>query len=192
MARLPKGYVGTRHETIGSDILSVLQVCTMPNQVLGADLAERLRKVDGDKWYPIQLQLEAMDVLADRVGHAGLIQMGRALFRLSHEERVKQVAKTAGDIVFSLDDMYHHANRGEQIGGWRVLAFSPGLAKLEKTTPHHCWMEEGILAEALRAVDVAAFVNQTECFRKGAEACIYTITSLIQDQRWMGGRARVG
>jgi hypothetical protein len=191
MARQPKGYVGTQHETIGSDILSVLKVCTMPYQVLGADLAERLRKVEANKWYPIQLLLEAMDVLAERVGYAGLLQMGRALFRLSHEESVRQVARSAGDIVFGLDGMYRNANRGEQIGGWRVLAFSPGFAKLEKTTPHHCWMEEGILAEAMRAVDVAAFVNQTECFRKGADACLYTITSLIQDQRWMGGRARI-
>ncbi|HEX4620622.1 MAG TPA: hypothetical protein VH208_03560 [Myxococcaceae bacterium] len=188
---MPKGYVGTQHETIGSDIISVLQVCTMPNQVLGADLAERLRKVKADQWYPIQLLLEAMDILAERVGHAGLIQMGRALFRLSHQARVKEVARSAADIIFSLDDMYHHANRGEQIGGWRVTAFSPGMAKMEKTTPHHCWMEEGILAEALRAVDVAAFVNQTECFRKGAGACVFTITSLIQDARWMGGRSPI-
>jgi hypothetical protein len=189
--RKPKGYRGINHETIGSDILSVLRVCTLPRQVLGAQISDQLADVKPDGWYPISMLLDPMEFMAQRVGHVGLLQMGWALFKLSHEELVKKTARSGADIVFGLDDMYHHANRGQDIGGWRVMAFTPGYAKLEKTTPHHCWMEEGILAEALRAVGIAASVSQSSCFRQGADACIYEIRSPIRDERWMGQRVAI-
>ena len=33
-----------------------------------------------------------------------------------------------------------------------MLGFEPGKAELEKTTPHHCVMEEGIFSAALLAL----------------------------------------
>ncbi len=192
MKRLPRGYRGTNHETIGSDILSVLKVVTFPDRVLGKELHEKLQAVSPEGWYPIDDLLVMMDRIEASIGRAGLVQMGRNLFRLSHEERVKQVAKTAADILFSLDDMYHHANRGEDIGGWKVSFFKPGVAHLEKNTPHHCVMEEGILMEAMRVVGVPVMVTQAECFRNGAALCVYNMTSVVTDQRWMGGREPIG
>jgi hypothetical protein len=186
MDRRPRGYAGTNHETIGSDILAVLHVVTMPEHVLGAEMASRLRAVKPDRWYPISWLLEAMDALAAKLGHFGLVQMGRNLFRLSHEERVSQVLRSAGDVIYGLNDMYHHANRGERIGGWQVMSFLPGRAMLDKTTPHHCAMEEGIVSQALLSLGVPSLVVQRECFRKGAESCVYVVTSSITDLRWMG------
>jgi hypothetical protein len=152
-------------------------------------MAARLRSVKPDGWYPIGWLLEAMDALFAKLGHFGLVQMGRNLFRLSHEQRVKQVATSVADIIYGIDGMYRHANRGEQIGGWQVLNFLPGRALLDKTTPHHCAMEEGILSQALIAVGVPALVVQRDCFRKGAESCVYVVTSTITDARWMGARS---
>jgi len=186
MARKPKGYLGVNHETIGSDILAVYQILKMPEQVLGQDEAQRLAAVNPEAWYPIEWLLELMDKLDRHVGHYGLMRMGRTLFKLSHQERVTQVAKCARDIIYGIDGMYHHANRGRQIGGWRVLKFDPGDAELEKTTPHHCVMEQGILAEALSAVGCPGIVSQRQCFRQGADCCIYTITSSFVDARWAG------
>jgi hypothetical protein len=189
MDRRPRGYDGRNHETIGSDILSVLQVVTMPEHVLGHEMTARLRTVKPDGWYPISWLLETMDALAAKLGHFALVQMGRNLFRLSHEQRVKQVARSAADIIYGMDDMYHHANRGERIGGWEVLSFLAGRAQLDKTTPHHCAMEEGILSQALLAMGVPALVVQGDCFRKGADSCIYVVSSSITDERWMGDRS---
>ena len=110
--------------------------------------------------------------------------MGRELFKLSHEARVTEVAKCARDIVYGIDGMYHHANRGRHIGGWKVLRFEPGFAELEKTTPHHCVMEQGMLTEALLAVGCACNVVQTQCFLDGAPTCIYRVTSAFVDGRW--------
>jgi hypothetical protein len=190
--RWPKGYASKNHETVGSDILSILKVCATPKLILGNALTERLEQVKATQWYPIDLLLEPMEVLAERIGYAGLLQMGRALFKLSHEERARQTLKSAGDLLFGLDGMYRHANRGEKIGGWRVVKFQPGHAELEKTTPHHCWMEEGLLGEAFRTLGVAAFVSQSKCFRQNADACTLVVTSVVKDKSWMGTHPPVG
>jgi hypothetical protein len=178
--------VGVDHTTIGSDILSVLQILKLPEQVIGQEDARRLAEVDPEAWYPISWLLELMEKLDRQVGHYGLLRMGRRLFQLSHEKRVLEVAKSARDIVYGLDDMYHHANRGKQIGGWKVLAFGPGTADLDKNTPHHCVMEQGILSAALAAVGCPGNVEQRQCFRQGADTCIYTLSSSITDARWHG------
>jgi len=188
--RRPRGYLGEDHETIGSDILAVLRILKMPEQVLGKQEWERLKRVEADSWYPIEHLLGLMEILEAHVGPYGLMQMGRRLFELSHKDRVKVIAKSARDIVYGIDDMYHHANKGRGIGGWKVLKFEPGLAELEKNTPHHCVMEQGILTEALLTVGCACNVTQTKCFRDGADVCIYQITSAFIDQRWSGDGAK--
>ncbi|HKY39008.1 MAG TPA: hypothetical protein VJN18_23880 [Polyangiaceae bacterium] len=184
--RRPRGYLGEDHETIGSDILAVLKILKMPEQVLGKQEWERLQRVKAGDWYPIEHLLGLMEILEAHVGPYGLMQMGRRLFDLSHKDRVKVIAKSARDIVYGIDDMYHHANKGRGIGGWKVIKFEPGLAELEKNTPHHCVMDQGMLTEALLTIGCATNVTQTKCFRDGADVCIYQITSAFIDQRWSG------
>jgi hypothetical protein len=189
LQRKPRGYVGLDHETLGSDILSVVAALPMPQRLLGEEVAERLGSVDSDGWYPIAWLLDAMEVLDKRIGNNGLLQMGRKLFDLSHAVQFKANAKSAADLVYGIDGMYRHANRGTGIGGWEVVAFEPGRAELEKTTPHHCVMEEGIFSAALLTLEVPALVHQTACFRRGSDACRFVLTSPVHDQKWMGGRA---
>jgi hypothetical protein len=185
----PRNYTGVDHQTIGSDILAVVAVIpVMPEKTLGKELMDRLAVVKLDGWYPIGLLLDAMDRLDERIGRFGMITMGRKLFEMSHAEQFKKVAKTAADVVYGIDGMYHHANRGKGIGGWEVEVFEPGHAELVKTTPHHCVMEEGILLEALRTLGIPTTVQQRECLRQGADHCRYILQSPITDDKWMGGR----
>jgi hypothetical protein len=185
--RRPKGYVGRDHETIGSDILAVLAILKMPEHVLGADEVKRLTAVDPAGWYPIEWLLDLMDRLDKQVGHYGLLRMGRMLFKLSHEDNLRAGGpRSARDLVYALDGMYHHANRGVGIGGWKVLKFEQGSAELEKTTPHHCVMEQGLLSAAFSAVGCPVMVSQRECFRTGASACLYTLSSTVTDETWSG------
>jgi hypothetical protein len=184
MERKPRGYVGGNHETIGSDILSVVRSLKLPELTLGKELCGKLTSVKPDGWYPIGWLLEAMEIIDARLGGDGLRQMGRLLFKLSHADRVAPAS--ARDIVYGIDGMYHHANRGNGIGGWNVIDFKPGHAELDKTTPHHCAMEEGILGAALQAAGLPTTIKQRQCFRQGAESCVYVIDSTIADQRWTG------
>ncbi len=176
MNRLPRGYVGINHQTIGSDILSILNVIHAPERTLGPELAARLAKVKPDEWSPISLLLEALAALDKKLDSYALKNAGWKLFSLSHAEKAKESVKTARDVVYGINGLYLTANRGVRIGGWNVLAFEPGRAELEKTTPHHCVLEEGILEEALRMVGANAKVTQSRCFRQGADACVFVVT----------------
>jgi len=183
----PKGYVGHRHETLGSDILSVARILKLPEQTLGHERAAKLASVKADQWYPIADLLDLMEALDERVGSMGLLRMGRSLFDLSHKENVRKMASSAKDILYAFDSLYHHANRGDRIGGWHVLKFEPGYAELENTTPHHCMMEQGIMTAALSAVDCPSTVSQSQCIRTtGHDCCIFTVSSMFTDARWNG------
>jgi hypothetical protein len=182
----PRDYVGENHLTVGSDILSVLDAVPLASQVLGPGLTARLQSVKPDGWYAIDLLLEAMDRMADKLGRFALLQMGRKLFHASHAEAFMKVAHSAGDLVFSMNAMYRNANRGNRIGGWDVVLFQPGKAELIKSTPHHCVMEEGILTEALLALQIPALVEQRECVRKAAPYCRYQLVSPVTGELWLG------
>lgn len=181
-------YENPTHETIGSDILAVLRVMKHPEEILGQAWTQRLRNVSPDGWYPIDTLLELLQTLAKKGGHASLVQMGRQLFRDSHQQRLIPELLSAADVLFGIDAMYHHANRGQDLGGWEVKAFGPGRALLKKTTPHHCALEEGILHEALHTVGADALIVQPVCRQHGAAWCELELRSSVRDERWMGSR----
>ncbi|MFO0563321.1 MAG: hypothetical protein U0269_35185 [Polyangiales bacterium] len=198
LGRKPKGYEGLRHETIGSDILAVRDalanlsgaskeedVRNTCRKVLGESAALRIESIDPDRWYPIEWLLEMMETVEAKVGHNGLRRMGRLLFQRTHAANFSQVARVARDVVYGIDAMYNAANRGMRIGGWKVRSFSSSLAELEKTTPHHCSMEEGIISEACSTLGVPAMVSQRECFRNGAECCLFVIVpTSMPEPKW--------
>lgn len=179
-------YENRTHDTLGSDILAVLATMKFPEAVLGQEWCERLQLVEHDGWYPIAMLLELEHEVVRRGGPASLVQMGRQLFRDSHRERLTPALKSARDVVYGIDAMYHHANRGEDIGGWQVLAFAPGRAVLRKTTPHHCALEEGILLEAIHTIGAEVLINHRTCMQAGAPACEFELWSQVRDGRWMG------
>jgi predicted hydrocarbon binding protein len=47
-------------------------------------------------------------------------------------------------------------------------------------------MEQGIFSEALCSVGCPVTVIQTRCHRRGANCCVFRITSSITDTRWTG------
>jgi hypothetical protein len=188
MKRWPKGYVGTDHETIGASLLAVLQILRLPEQVLGSEEVKRLQAVNPKEWYPVGWLLDLMEKIDGVVGHYGLLRMGRRRFELSHQTRAP--VSSARDVVYGIEGMYRFSNRGTDIGGWKVLKFEPGYAELEKTTPHHCVMEQGILSAGLAEAKCPGIISQTQCFRNGADSCLYTISSAITDARWSGERSK--
>lgn len=189
MARtIPDGYVGHDHETIGSDIVGVVLALERIGsrestvRIFGDDWYARLAAVRPDAWYPIATLLDVLDRVHDRIGVNGVRRAGREIFRVSHESRV--APSSARDIVYGIDAMYHHANRGHDIGGWRVERFEPGRAELTKNTPHLCLLEEGILAEGLATAGARSVVTQSECILSGATGCRFVLVSTVTGARW--------
>jgi hypothetical protein len=186
LVRKPRGYVGRDHETIGSDILAVLKILKLPEQVLGEEEARKLAAIKPGSWYPISWLLRLMNRLDEQLGHYALVRLGRTIFKESHEEQALRVLKSARDVLYGLDGMYHHANRGVDIGGWKVARFEAGYAELEKNTPHHCVMEQGILLAACAAVGCPVMIVQKQCFREGADYCLYALSSSLTNEKWCG------
>lgn len=182
-ARKPQGYVGANHETIGTDIISVLKTVNLPEITLGKELADRLRAVKPDQWYPISEMLTLLDRLDERLGSFHLKQVGWTIIQNVPPGGFSRFP-TARALLEGMDETYRYNNRGDEIGHWRVVAFTPTHAELEKTTPHHCVMEEGIIEETLRVVGVSAKVQQTACFRKGAPLCHFRVEPRRPDERW--------
>lgn len=189
--RMPRGYVGIRHETIGSDLLSIEdalhQLSSRPEAaraILGETSAARLTQVKPDGWYPIAWMLDILDAVDARMGHGGLMKMGRMLFRRSHAARTAEELGRGRDVVLGIDGMYHHANRGEEIGGWTVLGMDDEHAVLEKCTPHRCHLEIGILSEAMAIIGCPSLVTEQRCFREGDDTCLFDIRPVTRSAAW--------
>lgn len=182
----PRGYEGLDHETLGSDLLAVQQALTFPFSVLGPARTRQMATVRPEAWYPIRDMLGLIDFLDSKLGAVGLLALGKTIFRISVTPEAKERLKCARDVIFALDSMYRHTNRGAKIGAWSVISFAPGRVELVKTTPHHCVMEEGILLEALASVQVPVTITQSRCLRRGDDHCRFILTSVVTDQRWSG------
>jgi hypothetical protein len=182
--RVPRGYRGIGHETVGSDILSLVDAILMPDAILGAERHARLRALDPATFYPIEDLLDAFEHIDRRLGPDSMRKIGHSIFKLSHEAGVRANCRFAADIVEGIDGMYHRANRGEDIGGWTVLELDDRHALLEKTTPHHCVVEEGILEAGMRAMGVSPRIEQRRCFRRGADACTLHISVVAGAAHW--------
>ena len=97
-------------------------------------------------------------------------------------ERVKRLRPLLG----SFDTLYKAVNRGPGIGCWQVTHFAPGEARLVKTTPFDCVMEEGILEAAFRSLHIPVVIRQAVCRRDGDAHCEIALTSNVVDARWTG------
>lgn len=185
----PRGYVGIEHRTIGSAVLALYHALLLPEEILGTELATRIREMNPNGWYPIADMLDPLEQLAESVGVAGLRKVGRKLFELSHEQRARGVMKSARDIAYGLDLMYREANRGRDIGGWKVLSFESGECQLEKSTPHHCGLDEGLIRAVMAMIDIPVNIEQSRCLRAGDDHCRFVITSVVIGEPWMGAAA---
>lgn len=184
-------YDNPTHETLGSDLLAVLNTLKFPAEVLGKYWAERLQGIESSHWYPVSIHLELQQQVLHRAGRASLVLMGRQQFRDTHHGRLAPVLNSAADVLTRVDHMYRHANRGQKIGGWELLELGPGRAALKKNTPHHCALEEGLLHEALESVGAVSLIAQPACVLMGAKSCELAVSSHVTDERWLGPHPQI-
>ena len=191
LKRRPKGYTGINHMARGHDLIAVLKSVHVPEVTLGPELAARLKKVTPDEWYPIAELLDLLEQLDAKLGAFHLRQVGWTIWQKVPSEAKAQFTG-AQDLLNAFDRTYRLNNKGTGIGGWALTVFEPGRAVIEKTTPHHCGMEQGILEESLRQLGLQARVVQTVCFRNGGDLCRYLVTTNCNDERWFGKGTPLG
>ena len=185
MRRFPKGYLGFDHVTRGGDLLAVLDAIIGPDFILGATLAQKIRKLKPDEWVPIALLMELYEKLSEKLGPYHMKQVGWTIVKRYHASDVLKRFHSAEEVVYALDALYRQGNRGTAIGGWKVTLFTPTRCEMEKTTPHHCGMEEGIVEEMMRTLGISTTVYQTDCLRKGSDLCRFVIEPKGSNPPWM-------
>lgn len=181
---LPRGYVGLDHEVQGIGILSLLDAILVPEQILGRAMMTRLRTVKPTAWYPIADMLEILKELDRKISPDAMRKVGQTVLLQLLVSPFRQLATSPYTFLHAMDQLYHVVNRGTDIGGWKVVSCEPGKALMEKTAPHHCVMEEGILDAGLRALGAPSVILQTSCCRLGADTCRFAISSRVTDARW--------
>ena len=149
---------------------------------------KRIEQVQRDGWYPIGELLEIMDVLDRHFGAEGLRKLGRTIIRMSHAKLANDGVMCPRDFLNNIDRMYRIANRGTDIGGWALASFSSTRAELRKTTVHHCHMEEGIVMQVMEALRAPCRIEQTRCFRRGDDHCLFVLTPALASQPFEGAR----
>jgi hypothetical protein len=175
-----------RHETLGAVLRSLLDAVLLPDQLLGTTDAAELRSLQPDLWYPVDAQIERVKRLHALLGDASLRKVGWSVFALNHEADVRRLHPSVRALLGSFDTLYKAVNRGPGIGGWQVTRFAPGEARLVKTTPFDCVMEEGILEAAFRSLHIPVVIRQEVCRRDGGAHCEIALTSNVVDARWTG------
>ena len=183
--KVPRGYLGIGHETRGSEIMTILETVRAPELTLGVEMVVWLKKLRPDGWYPIGLMLDLMETLEQKLGKYHLKQLGWTIFSRDHAPQLREHVRTAQEALQLCDAQYKTSNRGTSIGGWKVVSFTHARAELEKTTPHHCAMEEGILEEIMRTLGVVCTVSQSECIRAGGDICRFLIEPKVAGPSWM-------
>ncbi len=174
------------HEMLGAAVRALLDAVLLPEQLLGQQATEQLRGLDLEAWYPGELQMSLVRKLHALLGDASLRQVGWSMFAVLHDAEVRRRRPPVHQLLAGLDVLYRRVNRGTHIGGWELTAFGAGSARLAKTTPHDCIMEEGIVEGAFRAVGIPVVIRQPSCVRQGAARCELLITSSVVDRRWTG------
>lgn len=130
-------------------------------------------------WYPQQAWLDAFRDIAERLGPANLLQIG------------KMIPLTArwpggiGDIheaLASIDVAYHLNHRGGEIGNYTYTPLSPRSGRMRCCNPFPCEFDQGILLGLARRhipLDSALLEiphgEDGACRKHGAEACDYLL-----------------
>ena len=116
----------------------------------------------------------------------GLRKLGRTIIRMSHAKLANDGVMCPRDFLNNVDRMYRVANRGTDIGGWALVSFSATRVELRKTTVHHCHMEEGIVMQVMEALRAPCRIEQTRCFRRGDDHCLFVLTPALASQPFEG------
>ena len=131
--------------------------------------------IEPNKWYPMKQFTILVDQYEDQMGPLVLKSIGTGIIPEMLEAGVMPKMPPQ-EFIKGLSHVYHSANRGTNIGDWKVLKEEPNHIIMENSTMHNCKLEEGVLLggiEALGGKNPRIF--QRTCVKKGDSFCTFDI-----------------
>ncbi len=133
--------------------------------------------VKPDKWYPMQ-QFTLLTDYVEKIMNASVLNyIGKQIVPEMKDAKVISFPSPK-DFLKSMQKVYLAANKGANIGEWKVVKEETNKIVVKSSTMHNCYLEQGVLqggVEAFGGKSVIIKHSSTECRRKGGKSCDYEI-----------------
>ena len=133
------------------------------------------------EWYSQQALLNALGVIADKLGADALYSIG---FKIPDNAQLPLNIDTLDRALNSLDTAFHMNHRNGEIGHYNLTSVTDNSFEMVCDNPYPCDFDRGILAALCsrfkpKGSDSYATVvhnNSKPCRKKGADSCTYLMT----------------
>lgn len=162
-------------QIIGSIILAVKAGLVNPESFIKRVSEYDYTNINPEKWYPIEMFWNLTDYIEKNLSTSVLRNIGTQIIpNMKNAGLLPNL--TPKEYLASLNDTYISANRGTNIGSWKVIEIKDGHAIIENTTMQHCILEEGVVFGGIKAFGGSyCIVKQTTCVLKGDSKCTFDI-----------------
>ena len=162
-------------ECLGINILSI------QNKIYGAkhyfDKIPQYtyENIEPNKWYPMKQFTLLVDLYEEKMGPLIIKNIGTGIIPEMVEAGVLP-KMSPQEFLKSLSGSYHSANRGTNIGDWKVIKEGANHIIMENSTSHNCKLEEGVVLGGIEALGGKnPRVLQRTCVKKGDPFCTFDI-----------------
>lgn len=166
-------------EVTGESILSVMDGMGVFKETAQKILADQgIINPKPGQWYSQQAWLDAFRTIAEKIGAATLLAIGKAI--PANAQWPPQV-DTIEKALASIDVAYHMNHRGGEIGSYQFIPTGPNSCRIICRNPYPSEFDQGIIYAvahkfAPKGVSPSVKLDETAPMRnKGADSCVFLI-----------------
>ncbi len=166
-------------EVNGETILAIVEGMGLVKQMGLRILADQgINDPQPGHWYPQQAWLNAFQTIAEKVGPATLLAIGKTI---PLNARWPGHLDTMEKALASIDAAYHMNHRGGDIGSYRFEKTGPNSGKMICRNPYPSEFDRGVISAVARkfarsGVVLSVTLDETAPTRKnGADSCTFLI-----------------
>ncbi|NHI94540.1 MAG: hypothetical protein EAX96_18765 [Candidatus Lokiarchaeota archaeon] len=164
-----------KQESRGTNIIAVKTKIVNPGMIFDKIKEYSYDNLDPGKWYPMKQFTLLTDYIEKYLSATVLKNIGSGIVpEMKNAGILPNMAPE--DFLKSLQKIYLEANRGVNIGQWKVAKEEPNHIILENTTMHNCILEEGVILGGIKVFGARYMkVTQSKCVKKGDNMCLFDI-----------------
>lgn len=162
-------------ECLGTNILSIQNKIFNAKHYFDQISQYSYENIEPNKWYPMKQFTILVDLYEDIMGPLILKNVGSGIIpEMIQAGIIPKISPH--EFLKSLTNTYHSANRGSNIGDWRVIKEESKHIVLENSTMHNCKLEEGVILGGIEALGGRnPRILQRTCVKKGDPFCTFDI-----------------